>query len=78
MLDYNYLVRVPSGFQPRINQYIFDNCALEKPHINVHADDAKYIYVDRVDYNNIAKVYRKLSLPFNVRKTAIQQSYLQK
>ena len=78
MLDYNYLVRVPSGFQPRINQYIFDNCSLDKPHINVQADDAKYIYVDRVDYNNIAKVYRKLSLPFNVRKTAIQQSYLQK
>lgn len=78
MLDYNYLVRVPSGFQPRINQYIFDNCSLDKPHINVQADDAKYIYVDRMDYNNIAKVYRKLSLPFNVRKTAIQQSHLQK
>ena len=78
MLDYNYLVRVPSGFQPRINQYIFDNCSLEKPHINVEGDDAKYIYVDRIDYNNIAKVYRKLCLPFNVRKTAIQQSHLQK
>ena len=78
MLDYNYLVRVPSGFQPRINQFIFDNCSLEKPHINVHAEDTKYIYVDRVDYNNIKKVYKKLMLPFNVRKTAIQQSHLQK
>lgn len=78
MLDYNYLVRVPSGFQPRINQFIFDNCSLEKPHINVHAEEAKYIYVDRVDYNNIKKVYQKLMLPFNVRKTAIQASYLQK
>jgi len=78
MLDYNYLVRVPSGFQPRINQFIFDNCSLDKPHINVQGDDARYIYVDRVDYNNIKKVYQKLMLPFNVRKTAIQQSYLQK
>jgi len=78
MLDYNWLVRVPTGYQPKINQFIFDNCALDKPHINVHAEEAKYIYVDSVDYNNIKKVYQKLMLPFNVRKTAIQPTHLQK
>lgn len=78
MIDYNYLVRIPSGFQPRINQYIFDHGDFEKTHINVQADDAKYIYFDWRDFNKMKKVYEKLSLPFNVRKTAIQQSHLQK
>lgn len=77
MLEYNYLVKVPSGFQPRINQYIFDNHSLDKVHVNVEAGQ-KYILIDRFDLDNMRKVYRKLALPFEFRKSAIQPTHVQK
>lgn len=76
MIKYNYLVKVPSGFQPRINQYIFDNCSLDKIHVNVEGP-TKYILIDSVDYENMREVYKKLMLPFETKKSAIQPTHLQ-
>lgn len=58
-----YSVQIPSGFQPRVNQALFNCGEMTKIHTNVSLSDKKFIIVYAVDIEAVEKVFKELMLP---------------
>ena len=58
-----YSVQIPSGFQPRVNQALFNCGEMTKIHTNVSLSDKKFIIVYAVDIEVVEKVFKDLMLP---------------
>ena len=61
-----YSVRIPSGYQPQVNQALFNCGEMTKTHTNVMLNNTRYIIVNVVDLETVEKVFKKLQLPFHV------------
>ena len=61
-----YSVRIPSGYQPQVNQALFNCGEMTKTHTNVTLNNTRYIIVNIVDLEAVEKVFKKLQLPFHV------------
>ena len=61
-----YSVRIPSGYQPQVNQALFNCGEMTKTHTNVTLNNTRYIIVNVVDLETVEKVFKKLQLPFHV------------
>ena len=61
-----YSVRIPSGYQPQVNQALFNCGEMTKPHTNFSVNNTRYIIVNVVDLETVEKVFKKLQLPFHV------------
>ena len=77
MFEYNYLVTVPKGFMPKVNQMLYNNVAMQKTHELIYGD-TNYVLINKVDFDAVAKQFRKECLPFKYRKSAIQPEHVQK
>ncbi len=58
-----YSVKIPSGFQPRVNQALFNSGEMTKIHTNVSLSGKKFIIVHAVDMEAVEKVFKDLMLP---------------
>lgn len=58
-----YSVQIPSGFQPRVNQALFNSGEMTKIHTTVSLSDKKFIIVHAVDMEAVEKVFKDLMLP---------------
>ena len=58
-----YSVRIPSGYQPKVNQALFNCGEMTKIHTNVSLSDKKFIIVHAVDMEAVEKVFKELMLP---------------
>ena len=58
-----YSVRIPSGYQPQVNQALFNCGEMTKTHTNVTLNNTRYIIVNVVDLEAGEKVFKKLQLP---------------
>lgn len=59
-----YSVRIPSGYQPKVNQALFDCGEMKKTHTNVSLScGMKFIIVSAVDMEAVEKVFKQLMLP---------------
>ena len=76
MFEYNYLVQVPKGFMPKVNQMLYNNVAMKKTHELIYGD-INYVLINQCDLDAVARQFHKECLPFNYRKTAIQRKHLQ-
>jgi len=59
----NYSVRIPSGYQPQVNQALFNCGEMTKIHTNVLLNNTRYIIVNVVDLEAVEKVFKDLMLP---------------
>jgi hypothetical protein len=58
-----YSVQIPSGFQPRVNQALFNCGDMTKIHTNVSLSGKRFIIVHAVDMEVVQKVFKDLMLP---------------
>ena len=58
-----YSVQIPSGFQPRVNQALFNSGEMKKIHTTVSLSDKKFIIVNAIDMEAVEKVFKQLMLP---------------
>ena len=58
-----YSVRIPSGYQPQVNQALFNCGEMTKPHTNFSVNNTRYIIVNVEDLHTVEKVFNKLQLP---------------
>jgi len=58
-----YSVKIPNGFQPRVNQALFNSGEMTKIHTTVSLSDKKFIIIDAVDMEVVEKVFKDLMLP---------------
>ena len=77
MFEYNYLIEVPKGHLPQVNQMRYNVANMSKTHTLIPTGDKNYIMIDRRDLDEVEKNFKKMCLPFTYRKTAIQRSHLQ-
>ena len=77
MFEYNYLVTVPKGFLPQVNQMLYNVADMKKTHTLIPTGDKNYIMVHPCDLVEVEKNFKKMCLPFICRKTAIQREHLQ-
>jgi hypothetical protein len=78
MFDYNYLIEVPKGHLPQVNQMLYNVANMKKTHTLIPTGSKNYVMVNKCDLNEVEKNFRKMSLPFICRKTAIQTEHIQK
>ena len=77
MFEYNYLVEVPKGFLPQVNQMLYNVANMSKTHTLIPMADVNYVLIHRYDLDEVEKNFTKMCLPFKYRKTAIQREHLQ-
>ena len=58
-----YSVKIPNGFQPRVNQALFNSGEMTKIHTTVSMSDKKFIIVHAVDMEVVEKVFKDLMVP---------------
>ena len=58
-----YSVRIPSGYQPQVNQALFNCGEMTKIHTNFSVNNTRYIIVNVEDLHTVEKVFNKLQLP---------------
>ena len=54
MFEYNYLVTVPKGFMPKVNQMLYNDVAMQKTHELIYGD-TNYVLINKVDFDAVAK-----------------------
>ena len=58
-----YSVKIPSGFQPRVNQALFNSGEMKQIHTNVSLSGKKFIIVYAIDMEVVEDVFKDLMLP---------------
>jgi len=76
MFEYNYLIEIPAGHMPQVNQMLYNVADMKKTHELIYGD-TNYILSYPVDLEEVQKRFKKMCLPCKVRKTAIQREHLQ-
>ena len=76
MFKYNYLVKVPKGFMPQVNQMLYNVAKMQKTHELIYGD-TNYILIHSVDLDEVEYQFKRMCLPFTYRKSAIQPEHLQ-
>ena len=60
-----YSVRIPSGYQPRVNQALFNCGGMKSIHVNFAVGGKCFILVSAEDLDTVGEVFKRLELPFN-------------
>ena len=61
----DYSVNIPSGYQPRVNQALFNCGEMKSIHTNFAMGGKNFILVSVEDLDTVKEVFKRLELPFN-------------
>ena len=63
-----YSVRIPSGYQPRVNQALFNCGGMKSIHVNFAVGGKYFILVSAEDLDTVGEVFKRLELPFEYKE----------